>query len=182
MTAFQDASVPPQCRLADGLVSEGQASQSDQSIPGARSGWSECIIASQGGSRADCTGLSPMDGGQTAICRAGAARATPGFELPYRYIFHTACPNPGHSAWQTSLGLISCYESCFSLAAALDCKSLVVPVLGTGRLGVAADRGASTLRRVIVTWLAEHRLPKRVTVATCSDDVARAFRRGLALH
>lgn len=77
----------------------------------------------------------------------GEAVATPGFELPARWVIHTVGPN--RHAGQTDPALLrAAFDSSLALAASLGCRSVAVPavsagVYGWGRQEVAREAVAS---------------------------------------
>ena len=73
--------------------------------------------------------LPPLDVGQAVI--------TPGFNLPARFIIHTAAPiwtAPGEKGEKVAL-LARCYTGAIILAGAQNFSSLAFPCLGTGNFG-----------------------------------------------
>ena len=69
-------------------------------------------------------------------CPVGEARITEAYDLPCRWVIHTAGP-----VWRGGwLGerkkLEKCYRSCFALALSQGCQSLAVPLIGAGSNGM----------------------------------------------
>ncbi len=65
-------------------------------------------------------------------CPTGEARITPGFELPAKFVIHTAGPVwEGGSSGEPEL-LASCYRSSLQLAADNGVKSIAFPAISTG--------------------------------------------------
>lgn len=65
-------------------------------------------------------------------CPTGSAKATPGFRLPAKWVFHAVGPvwrdgNHGEPAL-----LASCYRSCLELAKEHGAKSIAFPAISTG--------------------------------------------------
>lgn len=82
-------------------------------------------------------------------CKTGDAKATPGFRLPAKYIFHTVGP-----VWQLgkkgeSEKLASCYRRCMELAHEYDVKSIAFPAISCGRYGYPLDEAAKIAVRTI---------------------------------
>ena len=76
-------------------------------------------------------------------CRTGAAKATPGFGLPARWVIHTVGPVwHGGSSEEAEL-LASCYRRSLEVAAALGARSVAFPAISTGVYGYPADEAAS---------------------------------------
>ncbi|MFZ2030609.1 MAG: macro domain-containing protein [Vitreimonas sp.] len=71
----------------------------------------------------------------------GAATITPGFNLPSRYIIHTAAPvwsAPGEKGEKVAT-LARCYTSSIMMASSRQFTSLAFPCLGTGNFGWPRD-------------------------------------------
>lgn len=65
-------------------------------------------------------------------CPTGCAKATPGFNLPAKWVFHAVGPVWGGGANKESEKLASCYASCMKLAREHAVKSLAFPAISTG--------------------------------------------------
>src|SRR5260370_30245849 len=65
-------------------------------------------------------------------CATGDAKATPGFRLPARWVFHAVGPvwNGGHRNEDELLA--GCYRRCLELAAQHQVRSIAFPPLSTG--------------------------------------------------
>lgn len=71
----------------------------------------------------------------------GVATITPGFNLPARYIIHTAAPvwgAPGEKSTKIAT-LARCYTSSIVMASSRQFASLAFPCLGTGNFGWPRD-------------------------------------------
>jgi O-acetyl-ADP-ribose deacetylase (regulator of RNase III) len=68
-------------------------------------------------------------------CAFGDAKATPGFDLPARFIIHTVGPiwQGGHSG--ESRLLANCYRRCLEVADELGATSVAFPAISTGAYG-----------------------------------------------
>ena len=85
-------------------------------------------------------------------CRTGDAKATPGFRLPAKWIFHAVGPvwNGGHRNEDELLA--GCYRRALELAAEHKARSIAFPAISTGIYGFPADRAA----RIAVDTVKEH--------------------------
>ena len=75
-------------------------------------------------------------------CPTGHAKATPGFRLPAKWIFHTVGPVwKGGSHGEPAL-LASCYRRCLELAREHKVKSIAFPAISTGIYGYPKKEAA----------------------------------------
>ena len=88
-------------------------------------------------------------------CPTGGAKATPGFNLPAKWIFHAVGPvwNGGH-ANEPEL-LASCYRNCLHLARQHEARTIAFPAISTGIYGYpkgpAAEIAISVCRELADT-------------------------------
>lgn len=75
-------------------------------------------------------------------CATGDAKATPGFRLPARWVFHAVGPvwNGGHRGEEELLA--GCYRRCLELAGEQGAKSIAFPAISTGVYGFPAEGAA----------------------------------------
>jgi O-acetyl-ADP-ribose deacetylase len=85
-------------------------------------------------------------------CQTGAAKATPGFRLPAKWVFHAVGPVwNGGSRGEDGL-LAGCYRSAMQLAATHHVRSIAFPAISTGIYGFPSDRAA----RIAVETIKAH--------------------------
>ena len=81
-------------------------------------------------------------------CATGDAKATPGFRLPAKWIFHAVGPvwsvsRGGATAMQKADALLaSCYRRCMELAREHDVESIAFPAISTGVYRFPGERAA----------------------------------------
>jgi len=76
-------------------------------------------------------------------CATGDAKATPGFQLPARWVIHTVGPIwRGGSAGEAEL-LASCYRRSLEVADEVGAVSVAVPAISTGIYGYPAEKAAT---------------------------------------
>lgn len=75
-------------------------------------------------------------------CATGDAKATPGFQLPARWIIHTVGPVwRGGKHGEAGL-LASCYRRSLEVAAGLGARSVAFPAISTGIYGFPREQAA----------------------------------------
>lgn len=106
-------------------------------------------------------------------CETGDAVATPGFDLPARWIIHTVGP-----VWRGGLSdeatqLASCYRRSLEVADELGARSLAFPAISTGIFGYPADE-ASLL--AVNTLRAARTDVERVVLVAFDDETYDRYR------
>jgi O-acetyl-ADP-ribose deacetylase (regulator of RNase III) len=75
-------------------------------------------------------------------CRTGDAKATPGFRIPAKWVFHAVGPVWGGGDNNEDEELAACYRRCLELAAKHEVRSIAFPAISTGVYGFPSDRAA----------------------------------------
>lgn len=113
-------------------------------------------------------------------CATGDAKATPGFRLPAKHVFHTVGPvwNGGRSGEDDLLA--SCYVRCIELAGEHAVRSLAFPAISTGVYRFPLDRAADIAVRTVTE--AKRLAPSLERIAFCcfSTQAEEVYRRLLA--
>ena len=85
-------------------------------------------------------------------CVTGDAKATPGFRLPARWVFHTVGPVwHGGSKREDEL-LASCYRRCLELARQHSVRTIAFPAISTGVYRFPPERAA----RIAIATVRQH--------------------------
>lgn len=80
--------------------------------------------------------------GQIGYCETGSAVATPGFDLPARWIIHAVGPRWfGGDEGEPEL-LASCHASILEVADEVGARTVAIPAISTGIFGFPADEAA----------------------------------------
>ena len=96
-------------------------------------------------------------------CATGHAVATPGFDLPARWVIHAVGPVwEGGDDDEADL-LASCYRRVIEVAAEIGARTVAIPALSTGVYGFPADDAAE------IAMATQRSVPP--TVATSVDEV-----------
>lgn len=75
-------------------------------------------------------------------CATGDAVATPGFDLPARFVIHTVGPVWLGGDHDEAELLSSCYRRCLEVADDVGATSVAFPAISTGIFGYPADEAA----------------------------------------
>jgi O-acetyl-ADP-ribose deacetylase (regulator of RNase III) len=85
-------------------------------------------------------------------CRTGAAKISPGFDLPARYVIHTVGPVwQGGGHYEEKL-LRACYTNSLELALENGVRSIAFPALSTGVYGYPKQAAAQVALPVMRTY------------------------------
>ena len=108
------------------------------------------IFSAAGASRMQeaCDRLSPI--------RTGEAVITPGFDLPARYVIHTAGPLWRDGDHNEEALLRSCYRSCLAIASVHGCTSMAFPLISAGIYGYPRAEALDVAEDEIRYWLKEN--------------------------
>ena len=90
-------------------------------------------------------------------CPVGEAKITPAFNLPCKYIIHTAGPDWYRVDNPEEL-LVSCYQKCLSLAVTHNCESIGFPLISSGAYGYPKDKVLKVAIDVISEFLFDNEL------------------------
>jgi len=106
-------------------------------------------------------------------CVTGDAKATPGFRLPARWVFHAVGPVWGGGRRGEDEKLASCYRTCMELAREHGARSIAFPAISTGVYHFPRDRAAaiavSTVREAAAASGVER------VVFCCFDEATEAI-------
>ena len=75
-------------------------------------------------------------------CATGNAKATPGFDLPAKWIFHAVGPVWAGGERGEPDALANCYVTCMELARSHAVKSIAFPAISTGAYRFPKDQAA----------------------------------------
>jgi O-acetyl-ADP-ribose deacetylase len=105
-------------------------------------------------------------------CRPGDAKATPGFQLPARWIIHTVGPIwQGGGAGEADV-LTRCYFRSLAVADQLGARSLAFPAISTGIYGFPKDLAALI---AVGTLRTTETAVERVILAAFDQDTMRLY-------
>ena len=94
---------------------------------------------------------------QIGGCEVGKAVITPAFNLPCRFVIHTAGPN-WFKVENPEKILTSCYRESLKLAVENDCESVAFPLIGAGAYGCPKADVLRVATKVISEFLFENEM------------------------
>ncbi|MFO7478763.1 MAG: O-acetyl-ADP-ribose deacetylase [Methyloceanibacter sp.] len=86
-------------------------------------------------------------------CDTGAAKITPGFDLPARFVIHTVGPVWGGGERGEDRLLAACYRNSLALALEHGIASIAFPAISTGAYRFPPDRAARIALRTVLAAL-----------------------------
>jgi O-acetyl-ADP-ribose deacetylase (regulator of RNase III) len=101
-------------------------------------------------------------------CETGSAKATPGFRLPAKWVFHAVGPVWNGGQHREDELLAGCYRRALELAREKGARSIAFPAISTGVYGFPSDRAA----RIAVDTVKAHVEASGVEVVNfvCFDE------------
>jgi O-acetyl-ADP-ribose deacetylase (regulator of RNase III) len=117
-------------------------------------------------------------------CDIGDAKATAGFKLPAKWIFHTVGPVWRGGIHNEDARLSSCYRKCLGLAHKHSCETIAFPAISTGIYGFPKSRAAGIAVETAREWIGRLNDPKSVLtkiVFCCFSSVDLDFYRNLGI-
>ena len=96
-------------------------------------------------------------------CEVGKAKITPAFNLPCKYVIHTAGPNWYRVENPIEL-LSSCYSECLKLALKYKCNSVAFPLIASGAYGCPKEQVLKIATKVISDFLFENEMTVYVVI------------------
>jgi O-acetyl-ADP-ribose deacetylase (regulator of RNase III) len=113
-------------------------------------------------------------------CPTGSAKATPGFNLPAKWVFHAVGPVWNGGSHSEGILLAGCYRHCMELAREYEVKSIAFPAISTGIYHFPRQPAAE----IAVRTIHEHLQPsgvERVTFCCFDEPTAQIYEKILAL-
>ncbi len=103
-------------------------------------------------------------------CKTGEAKLTHGYNLPARYVIHTAGP-VWHGGNHNEPELLkSCYTNSLALAAAHNLKSIAFPNISTGVYGFPKHEAAAIAIASVKKGLSVHPEIKKATFVVFDEE------------
>ncbi|GAB6068607.1 O-acetyl-ADP-ribose deacetylase [Methylothermus subterraneus] len=112
-------------------------------------------------------------------CPTGQAKATPGFRLPAKYVFHAVGPvwrGGGHGEEEL---LASCYRACMRLAQEYGVSTIAFPAISCGAYGFPVERAAPIAIATIAQALKENPKLQKVYLVCFDRATYQAYQEAL---
>ncbi|WP_419806065.1 O-acetyl-ADP-ribose deacetylase [Terriglobus sp.] len=108
-------------------------------------------------------------------CETGDAKATPGFKLPAKWVFHAVGPRWKGGAKGEDALLAGCYQRSMELAREHGCRSIAFPAIATGIYHSPPERAAA-----IAVATVQNALPgsgvERVVFCCFNEETEQIYR------
>jgi O-acetyl-ADP-ribose deacetylase (regulator of RNase III) len=109
-------------------------------------------------------------------CPTGEARITKGYNLPARWVIHTAGPVWHGGTRDEDELLARCYRSCFALAARHNIRTLAFPAISTGIYGFPLERATRIAITETTRFLADNAGIEEVRFVCFGTETYRVYR------
>jgi len=114
-------------------------------------------------------------------CPTGEVRLTRGHALPARWVIHAVGPIWRGGGENEDTLLASCYRNALALAAERGFASLAFPAISCGVYGFPIPRACRIALREIHGFLAQHDVPREVSLVCFDPAVYREYATQLSL-
>ncbi len=112
-------------------------------------------------------------------CPTGKAKATQGYELPAKYVFHAVGPVWHGGDRGEDEQLVACYRECMRLAKEYGVRTIAFPAISCGAYRFPPERAARIAIGTIRECLRDDPQIETVYLVCFDDEVYRAYRRCL---
>jgi O-acetyl-ADP-ribose deacetylase len=110
-------------------------------------------------------------------CPTGSAKATPGFRLPAKWVFHAVGPVWHGGAHNEDELLAGCYRKCLELAREVGARSIAFPAISTGIYRFPSERAAKIAIATVRSHMEEGGVEELIFV--CFNDETLRIYEGL---
>lgn len=104
-------------------------------------------------------------------CPTGAAKITPGFKLPAKWIIHTVGPVWRGGTSNEAVLLANCYRNSLALAIEHDVRTIAFPSISTGAYGYPKEEAA----KIAVSVMREYQDEFDEIIACCFSEADKAL-------
>lgn len=113
-------------------------------------------------------------------CPTGEVRATGGYLLPARHVFHAVGPVWRDGTHHEPALLANCYWQSLRLAEQLELHSIAFPAISCGVYGYPLQQAARVAVTETVAWEKSRKVPKRIVLVAFNDATFKTYQQLLA--
>lgn len=110
-------------------------------------------------------------------CKTGEAKITGGYNLPAKYIIHTAGPIWRGGNYGEDQLLADCYRNCLLIAAQKGLQSIALPSISTGTYRFPLDRAARIAIDAISSFLANNQTLQKIIMVAFDDTTFNQYQK-----
>ena len=129
-------------------------------------GASEALWAAAGSQLTEETEYVPAD------LTVGDVHLTSAGQLDAEYLLHAITLDLAREAWLDGPGVRALLDRILSEAEELDCRSIALPLVGTGGAGLKTGRVVTALARSLARWLRRASSIERIAIACLPEEAA----------
>jgi len=108
-------------------------------------------------------------------CRTGEAKITGGYNLPAKYVIHTAGPVWNGGLYNEDALLKNCYVNSLIIASQRKLESVAFPAISTGVYHFPAKRATEIAVATVIHFFGNHEFPKKVFFACFDENMAALY-------
>lgn len=113
-------------------------------------------------------------------CPTGTCRVTPAFDLPCRYVIHTAGPVWRGGQFDEPKLLAACYRNAIGSAESMGISSVAIPAISCGIYGYPLEEAAKIAVSTLRASLVDQTTIKRVELFAFDDAIKAVIENQLA--
>lgn len=113
-------------------------------------------------------------------CPTGEVRATDGYNLPARHVFHAVGPVWRDGRYDEAALLANCYWQSLRLAEQMRLESIAFPAISCGVYGYPLHQAATIAVTETMTWQKSHPHPLRIILVAYNAAAFKIYQQALA--
>ncbi len=113
-------------------------------------------------------------------CPTGAAKITPGYQLPATYVIHTVGPVWTGGDHDEDALLAQCYHACLSLAQQYQLNTVAFPAISCGVYHFPKQRAVKIALNSMQEWQKQHAQPNRIMFALTDHTLFQHYQDALS--
>ncbi|MBN1789827.1 MAG: O-acetyl-ADP-ribose deacetylase [Bacteroidales bacterium] len=114
-------------------------------------------------------------------CKTGEAKITGGYNLPAKYVIHTAGPVWQGGDHNEQELLRACYRNSLSLASSRQLKTIAFPNISTGVYGYPRQLAADVTIATVRDWLSLHNEIEKIIFVVFDEENYEIYKKALGV-